>query len=445
MDKFFKISERGSSYRAEIVGGITTFFAMAYIIFVNPNLLSQTGMEYNAVLLATCISAAIGTALTALMANVPFAQAPGMGLNAFFTYTICFGMGYSWQQGLAIVLLSGILFLIVSVSPLRSKIIASIPSFLKNAISAGIGLFIAFIGILNVGLVGFGGGVPALQFALTGEDGLKVMNSAGILAIIGLLITAILLAYKVKGAIFIGIIITTIIGIPMGQTVYTPEAFSFSVLGETFGKLSFTGLTAVDGGVVALITAVISFALVDCFDTVGTLIGTATNAGMTDKNGNLPGGDRALIADAIATCCGAVIGTSTVTTFVESSTGIAEGARTGFSSLVVSVLFLLSCFAAPVAHVVPSAATAPALIIVGVLMLKGATGINWSDFEEACPAFLIIAMMPFAYSISDGIGFGFISYCIIKLARGKAKEVPALVYIISILFVLKYILGNINL
>ncbi len=445
MDKFFKISERGSSFRAEIVGGITTFFAMAYIIFVNPGLLSQTGMDFNAVLLATCISASIGTALTGLMANVPFAQAPGMGLNAFFTYTICFGMGYTWQQGLAIVLLSGILFFIVAVSPLRSKIIASIPGFLKNAISAGIGLFIAFIGLLNVGLVGFGGGVPALQFSLTGEDGLKVMNSAGILAIIGLLITAILLAYKVKGAIFLGIIITTIIGIPMGQTVYSPDAFSFSVLGEIFGKLSFTGLTSVDGGIVALITAVISFALVDCFDTVGTLIGTATNAGMTDKHGNLPGGDRALIADAIATCCGAVIGTSTVTTFVESSTGIAEGARTGFSSLVVALLFLLSCFAAPVAHVVPSAATAPALIIVGVLMLKGATGINWSDFEEACPAFLIIAMMPFAYSISDGIGFGFISYSIIKVARGKAKDVPVLVYIISILFILKYILGNINL
>lgn len=445
MDKFFKISERGSSFRAEIVGGITTFFAMAYIIFVNPGLLSQTGMDFNAVLLATCISASIGTALTGLMANVPFAQAPGMGLNAFFTYTICFGMGYTWQQGLAIVLLSGILFFIVAVSPLRSKIIASIPGFLKNAISAGIGLFIAFIGLLNVGLVGFGGGVPALQFSLTGEDGLKVMNSAGILAIIGLLITAILLAYKVKGAIFLGIIITTIIGIPMGQTVYSPDAFSFSVLGEIFGKLSFTGLTSVDGGIVALITAVISFALVDCFDTVGTLIGTATNAGMTDKHGNLPGGDRALIADAIATCCGAVIGTSTVTTFVESSTGIAEGARTGFSSLVVALLFLLSCFAAPVAHVVPSAATAPALIIVGVLMLKGATGVNWSDFEEACPAFLIIAMMPFAYSISDGIGFGFISYSIIKVARGKAKDVPVLVYIISILFILKYILGNINL
>ena len=445
MDKFFKISERGSTVRAEIIGGITTFFAMAYIIFVNPGLLSQTGMEFNAVLLATCISAAVGTFLTALLANAPFAQAPGMGLNAFFTYTICFSMGYTWQQGLAIVLLSGILFLVVAVSPLRKNIISAIPAFLKNAISAGIGLFIAFIGLLNVSLISFSGGVPALQFALVGEDGLKVMNSAGLLTLIGLLITAILLTYKVKGAIFIGIIITTLIGVPMGVTQYVPQDFSFSVLGETFGKLSFTGLTAVDGGIVALITAVISFALVDCFDTVGTLIGTATNAGMTDKNGNLPGGDRAIIADAIATCCGAVFGTSTVTTFVESSTGIAEGARTGLSSIVVGILFLLSCFAAPVAHVVPQAATAPALIIVGVLMLKGAVSINWDDFEEACPAFLTIAMMPFAYSISDGIGFGFISFTVIKLCRGKAKDVPVLVYIISILFILKYILGNLNL
>ena len=230
MDKFIKISERGSTVRAEIVGGITTFFAMAYIIFVNPGLLSQTGMEFNAVLLATCISAAVGTFLTALLANAPFAQAPGMGLNAFFTYTICFGMGYTWQQGLAIVLLSGILFLVVAVSPLRKNIISAIPAFLKNAISAGIGLFIAFIGLLNVSLISFSGGVPALQFALVGEDGLKVMNSAGLLTLIGLLITAILLAYKVKGAMFIGIILTTLIGVPMGVTQYVPQDFSFSVL-----------------------------------------------------------------------------------------------------------------------------------------------------------------------------------------------------------------------
>mgnify|MGYP002510086566 FL=1 len=443
MDKFFKISERGSSVRAEIVGGVTTFFAMAYIIFVNPGLLSQTGMNSNGVMLATCISAAVGCLLTALLANAPFAQAPGMGLNAFFTFTVCFNMGYTWQEALAIVLLSGILFLVISVSPLRSKIISSIPGFLKSAISAGIGLFIAFIGILNVSLVGFGAGVPALQFMVADEAGNMVANTAGILTIIGLLITAILMAYKVKGAIVIGIIITTIIGFPMGQT-HLPDAITMSVfkeLGEVAFKLDIPGVMA--KGILPLVTAVISFALVDCFDTVGTLIGTAKNAGMTDKNGNLPGGDRALIADAIATCCGACLGTSTVTTFVESSTGISEGARTGLSSIVVGVLFLLACLLAPVAGIIPSAATAPALIIVGVLMIKGATDVNWGDFEEACPAFLTIAMMPFAYSISDGIGFGFISYSIIKLARGKAKEVPVLVYIISVLFILKYILTSI--
>ena len=340
-------------------------------------------------------------------------------------------------------LLSGILFLVVSVSPLLSKIISSIPGFLKSAISAGIGLFIAFIGLLNVKLVGFGAGVPALQFLVDDGTGNMVANTAGILTIIGLLITAILMAYKVKGAIVIGIIITTIIGFPMGET-HLPDAITMSVfkeLGEVAFKLDIPGVMA--KGILPLVTAVISFALVDCFDTVGTLIGTAKNAGMTDKNGNLPGGDRALIADAIATCCGACLGTSTVTTFVESSTGISEGARTGLSSIVVGVLFLLACLLAPVAGIIPSAATAPALIIVGVLMIKGATDVNWGDFEEACPAFLTIAMMPFAYSISDGIGFGFISYSIIKLARGKAKEVPVLVYIISVLFILKYILTSI--
>ena len=443
MDKFFKISERGSSVRAEIVGGVTTFFAMAYIIFVNPSLLSQTGMNSNGVMLATCISAAIGCLLTALLANAPFAQAPGMGLNAFFTFTVCFNMGYTWQEALAIVLLSGILFLVVSVSPLRSKIISSIPGFLKSAISAGIGLFIAFIGLLNVKLVGFGAGVPALQFLVDDGTGNMVANTAGILTIIGLLITAILMAYKVKGAIVIGIIITTIIGFPMGET-HLPDAITMSVfkeLGEVAFKLDIPGVMA--KGILPLVTAVISFALVDCFDTVGTLIGTAKNAGMTDKNGNLPGGDRALIADAIATCCGACLGTSTVTTFVESSTGISEGARTGLSSVVVGVLFLAACLLAPVAGIIPSAATAPALIIVGVLMIRGATEVNWGDFEEACPAFLTIAMMPFAYSISDGIGFGFISYSIIKVARGKAKDVPVLVYIIAVLFILKYVLTNI--
>ena len=453
MDKFFKISERGSTFRAEIVGGITTFFAMAYIIFVNPSTLcvnladaanpfypAMPGELWAPVLVATCVSAAIGCCLTALLANVPFAQAPGMGLNAFFTYTVCLGMGYTWQEGLAIVLLSGILFLAIAVSPLRSKIIASIPAFLKNAISAGIGLFIAFIGLLNVQLISISGAVPALNFSYMDGD-VKVINMAGLLCIIGLLVTAILMCFKIKGAIVIGIVVTTLIGLPMGVTI-TPDSITTEgiTLAPLFMKLNLGGV--MEKGLLPLITAVISFALVDCFDTVGTLIGTATNAGMTDRHGNLPGGDRALVADAVATCCGACLGTSTVTTFVESSTGISEGARTGLSSLVVGVLFLLAIPLAPVASIIPSAATAPALIIVGVLMMKSAASITWDDFECAVPAFLTISMMAFAYSISDGIGFGFISYSIIKVARGKAKEVPALVYIIAVLFVLKYILTN---
>ena len=440
MDKFFKISERGSNVRSEIVGGVTTFFAMAYIIFVNPGMLSQTGMDYSGVLLATCISAAIGCFLTALLANAPFAQAPGMGLNAFFTFTVCFGMGYTWQEALAIVLLSGALFLIIAVSPLRSKIISSIPAFLKSAISAGIGLFIAFIGLLNVNLISISGAVPALNFSYMDGD-VKVINMAGLLCIIGLLVTAILMCFKIKGAIVIGIVLTTLIGLPMGVTVIPDSITTEGItLAPLFMKLNLGGV--MEKGLLPLITAVISFALVDCFDTVGTLIGTATNAGMTDRHGNLPGGDRALVADAVATCCGACLGTSTVTTFVESSTGISEGARTGLSSLVVGVLFLLAIPLAPVASIIPSAATAPALIIVGVLMMKSAASITWDDFECAVPAFLTISMMAFAYSISDGIGFGFISYSIIKVARGKAKEVPALVYIIAVLFVLKYILTN---
>ena len=437
MEKLFKLKDHGTTVRAEIMGGIVTFFAMAYIIFVNPNYLSQTGMNWHAVMLATCFSAAIGCFLTAFLANVPFAQAPGMGLNAFFTYTLCFGMGYTWQQGLAIVLVSGILFLIITISPLRSKIIASIPKDLKAAISAGIGLFITFIGLLNADIVTLFGNVYDETGALVSTDYSDmgdILHGPALLALIGLIIIAILLCYKVKGAIFFGIIITTIIGIPMGLTQYNPDPVNFSVLGETFGKLSFDGIFNVQGGILAFFTAVITFFICDCFDTVGTLIGTARSAGMLDQNGNLPGGDRALIADAIATCSGAVFGTSTVTTFVESSTGIAEGARTGLSSVVVGLLFLVSSFFAPIAGIVPSAATAPALIIVGVFMLKGAADIAWNDMEIAIPCFLTIVTMPFAYSIGDGIGFGFISYTLIKVARGKAKEVPVLIYILSVAF-----------
>ncbi len=443
MERFFKLKEHGTDVRTEVVGGVTTFFAMAYIIFVNPNYLSATGMDFTAVMVATCVSAAIGTLLTALLANVPFAQAPGMGLNAFFTYSVCLGMGYTWQQGLTIVLISGLLFLAVAVSPLRSKVIASIPAFLKSAISAGIGLFIAFIGLLNADIVKLIGDtvVDGVVVATDYSDMGSIISGAPLLALIGVLITGILIAYKVKGAMVIGILVTTLIGLPMGVT-QIPENVALSNIGNislTFLQFDFGGIMSL--GVLPLVTAVISFAVVDMFDTVGTLIGTAGNAGMLDENGNLPGGDRALIADAIATCAGACLGTSTVTTFVESSTGIEGGARTGLSSVVTAALFLLSTLLAPIAGIIPSAATAPALIIVGVYMIKGAVNIDWSDFEVALPAFLTIVIMPFAYSISDGIGFGFISYTVIKVARGKAKEVPGLIYILSAIFILMYILS----
>ena len=315
MEKLFKLKEHNTTVRTEILAGITTFFAMAYIIFVNPSFLQATGMEYTAVLVATCVSAAIGSALTAFLSNTPFAQAPGMGLNAFFTYTVCLGMGYTWQQGLAIVFLSGVLFLLVAVSPLRSKIIASIPASLKAAISAGIGLFVTLVGLLNAGIVVTSGTVLDLGV---------ITKGAPLLALIGVVITGILMAWKVKAALILGIVITTVIGIPMGVTTFpehiTMESISMS---STFLKLDFAGLGTL--GLLPLVTAIVTFTICDCFDTVGTLIGTAGNAGMLDKDGNLPGGDRALIADAVATCTGALLGTSTVTTFVESSTGIAEG------------------------------------------------------------------------------------------------------------------------
>ncbi|MDY3817336.1 MAG: NCS2 family permease [Candidatus Limiplasma sp.] len=432
MEKIFKLKEHNTTVKTEIVGGLTTFFAMAYIIFVNPSFLSNAGMDYTAVMLATCVSAAIGTFLTAFLANVPFAQAPGMGLNAFFTYTICLGMGYTWQQGLAIVFISGLIFLAVAVSPLRSKIIASIPAPLKAAISAGIGLFICLIGLLNAGIVTAGNNLLDMG---------SITSGSALLALIGLLVTGILMAWKVKGALFIGILISTVIGIPMGVTNVSNISLSFSgiSMAPTFLKLDFGGLFSM--GVLPLLTSVVTFAICDCFDTVGTLIGTAGGAGMLDQDGNLPGGDKALVADAIATCTGALLGTSTVTTFVESSTGVSEGARTGLSSVVVGVLFLLSCVLAPIAGIIPSAATAPALIIVGMFMIGNVSKVDWSDPEVALPAFLTIAIMPFAYSISDGIGFGFISYTLIKLARGKAKEVPVLLYILSALFVVMYILS----
>ena len=439
MEKLFKLKAHGTDVKTEIRAGITTFFAMAYIIFVNSNYLSMTGMNKTGVMVATCISAAIGCLLTAFLANVPFCQAPGMGLNTFFTFTVCFGMGYTWEQALAIVFISGVLFLVVTVSPLRKKIIEAIPASLKAAISAGIGFFIALIGMFNVNIVtAFGTGIAGAY-----TDMGSITKGAALLALIGLAITAILVAYRVKGAIFIGIIATTLIGFLMGQTTI-PESFTVAGIGEAFGevafKLDFSGALSA-GGVVPFLTAIITFAICDCFDTVGTLLGTAGNAGMLDENGNFPGGDRALIADAIATCTGALLGTSTVTTFVESSTGIEDGGRTGLTALVTGILFLVSTLFAPIFTAIPSFATAPALIMVGFLMVGTVTEISFDldNLTESIPAYLAIIAMPLFYSISEGISLGVISYVLLNLATGKGKKVAPLMYVLAVLFVLKYI------
>lgn len=433
LDKHFHITERGSTLGREIIGGLVTFMAMAYIIFVNPSILGVTGMDYTALTLATCISAAIGTLLTAFMANVPFAQAPGLGINALFTYTLCLKIGYTWQQCLAITFISGCIFLVITLSPLRNKIIEAIPAQLKRAISVGIGMFIALIGLINAGIV-------------TANDNLldlgPITSGAPLLALIGLAITAILLVFKVRGALLYAIIATTLIGIPLGVT-NTAVSFNFEnlTLEPTFFKLSFTGLAAL--GVFPLITSILTLYMCDCFDTVGTLTGCAAGCDMLDEDGNMKSKDmsRALTADAIATCTGSLLGTSTVTTFVESSTGVAAGARTGFASIITGVLFLLACLFAPICGIVPSAATAPALIIVGIFMMKNVKYIDWTDMEIAIPAFLTIAMMPFSYSISDGIGFGLISYVLLKAVRGKFKEIPILMYVLAALFIVMYIVA----
>ena len=435
LENRFHITERDSTISREIIGGLVTFMSMAYIIFVNPSILGATGMNHTALTLATCISAAIGTLLTAFMANVPFAQAPGLGINALFTYTLCMKLGYTWQQCLGMTFISGLIFLFITLSPLRDKIIEAIPAQLKRAISVGIGLFIALIGLINAGIV-------------TANDNLldlgNITAGAPLLALIGLIITAILLVYNVRGAILYGILAATIIGIPMGVT-NTAISFNFSnlTLAPTFFKLSFSGLMAL--GIFPLITSILTLSMCDCFDTVGTLTGCAAGCDMLDENGNMKDQDmsKALTADAIATCTGALLGTSTVTTFIESSTGVAAGARTGLASVVTGFLFLLACLLAPIAGIIPSAATAPALIIVGIFMMKNVIYINWMDMEIAIPAFLTIAMMPFAYSISDGIGFGLISYTLLKVIRGKYKEIPILMYILSVLFVIMYIVSGI--
>ncbi len=429
VERQFKLKENKTNVRTEVMAGITTFMTMAYILFVNPSILSETGMPFDAVLFATAFSAILATLLMAFLANYPFALAPGMGLNAYFTYSVVFGMGYTWQTALGAVFLSGILFVLLSVSGIREKIIDAVPATLKSAIGAGIGLFIALIGLQNAGLVISD---PATIIAIG-----NLTEPSVALAAVGVLITGILLARGVNGAILWGILATTLLGMPMGVTPI-PTGFmqfpSFSTWAPVFGKLDIAGALNI-----GLLEVVFAFLFVDLFDTIGTLIGVSERAGFLDKDGRLPRAEKALLADSIGTVAGAVFGTSTVTTFVESASGVAVGGRTGLANVVTSVCFFLSIFFLPIIGIVPAAATAPALIIVGALMLKSVVNIPWDNMEEALPAFIAMIAMPFTYSIATGIALGFITYPVIKLATGKGKEVHAITYILAVLFVLRFI------
>lgn len=435
LDRYFKLTENGTDVKTEVIAGVTTFITMAYILFVNPDMLAVAGMDFNSVFMATCISAAVGTLIIGLYAKLPFAQAPGMGLNAFFTFGVVLHLGYTWEQALAIVFLSGLLFIFLTATGFRSAIIDAIPNSLKNAIGGGIGLFIALIGFKNAGLV------VADEATLVAMGNLQ--QPEVLLAVIGLVITGFLMIKQVKGSILLGIIATMLIGIPMGVT-NTSLAMDFSFdITPTLFKMDLAGLfnsadVGIIGAITSVVTVVISFALVDMFDTIGTLIGTATKAGMLDEEGKLPNMDKALMADAIATVAGALLGTSTVTTFVESASGVAEGGKTGLTAVTTGILFILSIFLAPFALMVPAQATAPALIIVGVLMMGAVTKIDFDDFSVAMPAFFTIALMPFTYSIANGIAVGLIFYVIAKLATGKSKEVHPMTYLLVLLFILKF-------
>ena len=449
LEKIFKLKENNTSVRTEVIGGITTFMTMAYILAINPSMLSEAGMDKTAVLLATAVSAFIGTLVMALLANYPFALAPGMGLNAYFTYTVCGTMGYSWQVALAAVFLEGIIFILLSLTSVREAIFNAIPFNLKKGVSAGIGLYIAFIGLQGAYLV-VDNPTTLLSYVNFVED-FHTKGICAILALIGLFITAALYIKNVKGAILIGIIATWGLGmIAQATGIYMVDAENgfyslypslemtdFSAIKLTFGQVFKADFSEVS--IFNFIAILFAFLFVDMFDTLGTLIGVATKADMLDENGKLPKVKQALMADAVATSAGAILGTSTTTTFVESSAGVAAGARTGLASVVTGFLFLISIFFSPIFCAIPGFATAPALVFVGFLMISAIVDIDFNDLAEAIPAYLCLLCMPLMYSISEGIAIGVISYVIINVICGKAKKITPLMYILAILFVCKYI------
>ncbi len=437
LQRHFQLKENNTNVKTEILAGLTTFSTMAYILVVNPFILSKAGMDFNAVIVSTALASAIGTLLMAFYAKLPVALAPGMGLNAFFAYTIVIGMGYTWQFALTAVFLEGILFIILSLLNIREAIINSIPIHLKYAISAGIGLFIALIGLVNAGIIETGMhhiGNDQIEGVIVKLG--KMQSSSVLIVFAGLLISAVLMFKKVKAALLIGILISTIIGIPFGlahlpannQLISLPPSPA-----PVFGKLEFSKIFSWD-----MLTILFTLLMVNLFDTVGTLIGCCSAGGMLDKDGKIPNAKRALLSDAVATTSAAVLGTSVVTAYVESVSGIASGGRTGLTSLTVALMFLLSLFFAPLFGMIPAFATSPALIIVGLLMVSDAKHIDFSDITNSLPAFLTIVMMPFTYSIAEGIVFGVTSYVLLKLMSGRYREISPAMYIIAALLSISF-------
>ena len=477
MEKFFQLNAKGTNVRTELIAGLTTFFTMAYIMFVNPNILQETGMSWGGVFVATILATVVGTLIMGLVANVPYAVAPGMGLNAFFTYSVCMGLRFHWKEALAMVFICGLINIVITVTKVRKAIIRSIPRSLQLAIGGGIGLFIAYIGVKNAGFINFtsnilvnsdtftvplaGGATLIPGYITLGADAVPALvhfNTNGpILSVIGLVIIVALMMLNVKGALLIGIIATTVIGIPMGVTRIPPQLFDMSAF-SGFGEVSFAffgdvGLSTLFGKGAAMIPIVLvtifAFSLSDTFDTIGTFIGTGRKSGifdaedekaLTESKGFKSRMDKALFSDATATSIGALLGTSNTTTYIESASGIGVGGRSGLTSVFVAILFLLCLPFASLFGIVPSEATAPVLIIVGVLMAESFADIRWKEIEEAVPAFFTVVVMTFAYNISYGIAAGFIFYCIVKLCKKEFKEVHPIIVGATILFLLNFIL-----
>ncbi|HHY46454.1 MAG TPA: NCS2 family permease [Firmicutes bacterium] len=431
LESLFHLRENKTTVRTEVIAGLTTFMTMAYIIIVNPGILSKAGMDIGAVMVATCLGTALGTFIMAFYANYPFAMAPGMGLNAFFAFTVCLGMGVSWQVALGAVFIDGVIFLLLTLTQARQAIINSVPMTLKLATGVGIGLFIAFIGLQEAGII--------VNNEATLVSLGKITSPNVLLALFGLAVMGLLLSRKVKGSLLLGILITSAVGMIFGLAP-VPHGIKDIIgappsLAPTFMKMDIRG--ALNMGLLAVI---FTFTFVDMFDTVGTLIGVSTKAGFLDKKGQLPRSGQALMADAVGTIGGAIFGTSTVTTYVESAAGVAEGGRTGLTAAVVAVLFLLSLFFAPLVKLIPAAATAPALVIVGLFMMEPVLKLNLSDYTEAIPAFLTIIMMPLAYSIAEGLVFGVLSFVVLKVLAGRVKEVSLTMWILAILFVIRFLM-----